>query len=201
MKKFFLLTAVFLLLGACARLPVAPVLSPEALERQWAAHRAALGTLKRWTLQGRVGIQTDKDGWNASLRWRQAEDAYSLRLMAPLGQGTFELEGNSGGVVMRTPENQTLIAASPESLMQQNLGWSLPLTGLHYWIRGIPDPGNPVQALQLDNQGRMAELEQSGWQISVLSYDRTSGMDLPTKLFMHSPQLKVKLVVDTWETS
>jgi outer membrane lipoprotein LolB len=194
----FLLT-LFLLLGACARMPVTPALSPQEIERRWASHRAALEAIKQWSLEGRVAIQTEKDGWNAGLHWKQAADAYAMRVMAPLGQGSYELEGDSVGVVMRTPKNETLMAATPESLMQENLGWSLPMTGLHYWVRGIPDPASPIEAIQLDGEGRMAELRQAGWRISVLRYERAGGLELPTKLFMHNLRLKVRLVVDTWQ--
>jgi len=144
-------------------------------------------------------VQTPRDGWQAGLQWRQAGEAFSLRIVAPLGQGTYGLDGDASGVVMRTPDNKSLTARDAETLLSEQLGWTLPVAGLHYWVRGIPDPAAPVSRLQLDPLGRMIDLEQSGWHIGVLSYGRSGAVDLPLKLFLHSDQLKVRMVVQNWE--
>ncbi len=191
-----LLAAWILHVAACARLPV-----KEYRAQSWDARRAAIDGLRRWSLYGRVAIQAEQEGWSASLRWIQRDEHYYLRLIGPFGQGTYELERHPGSIVMRTADNKVLRSEDPETLMRENLGWSLPVAGLHYWVRGIPDPKAPILALKLDDQERMKELSQGGWRISVRGYIREGDLELPAKLFLYSPRLKVRLNVLRWETS
>jgi outer membrane lipoprotein LolB len=197
-----LIPAVGLGLGGCAELQALkpfflPVEAPEATA--WDRHRASVGSVRAWTLQGRVAVETADDGWNATMTWEQRADHYALRLMAPLSQGTFELEGDTGGVTLRTAENETLTATDPEALMRDHLGWSLPVGGLKFWIRGIPDPDRPHTDLKLDESGRMTDLIQDGWRVSVLRYQKVGDKDLPDKLFLQNDPVKVRVVIGQWQ--
>lgn len=196
--RAWLASLVPLLAVGCAELPVSKPLEPAALQKSWETHQSTIKALRNWSLQGRVGIKTQREGWTAALRWSQREDAYTLRLIAPLGQGTVELQGYPGRVVMRSPNQGTLVADDPESLLLSQLGWTLPLSGLVYWVRGIPDPEQPVVRIGLDGQGRMSDLQQSGWLISVLDYTRAGDLELPARLSMHSEHLQLQLAVQGW---
>ncbi|MCI0401607.1 MAG: lipoprotein insertase outer membrane protein LolB [Gammaproteobacteria bacterium] len=192
------LAALAVLLTACAELPSTPI-PGTPLQEAWRSHQAELLTLQHWSLTGRVAIQTEKDGWNATLRWTQQDDAYSMRVISPFGQGSYELQGSAHGVIMRTADNQTLVAQDVEALMLENLGWSVPVAGLRYWVRGIPEPAWPVDTIALNDEGYMADLQQSGWRVSVLRYVKQGDLTLPAKLFMHNARFKVRLVVENWE--
>lgn len=174
-----------------------PVEAPEA--SAWDRHRERIAAIEHWTLQGRVAVETGKEGWNANLTWDQHADRYALRVVAPLSQGTFELEGDAEGVTLRTAENETLTAEDPQVLMQESLGWSLPVAGLKYWVRGVPAPGRPFEQLTLDEAGRMTDLSQDGWRVSVLRYKRVGDRDLPDKVFLQNDPVKVRLVVGQWQ--
>lgn len=197
--RCFILSALAVLLTACAGLSTTPS-GDTALQRAWRTHQAKLATLQHWSLTGRVAIQTESEGWSATLRWTQHEDTYSMRLISPFGQGSYELQGGADGVVMRTADNQILVAEDAEVLMLQNLGWSIPVTGLRYWVRGIPEPGQPVDNIVLNDEGYMTDLQQSGWRVSVLRYVQDGDLTLPEKLFMHNAKFKVRLVVQNWDT-
>ncbi len=100
---------------------------------------------------------------------------------------------------MRTANNKILTADDPETLMRENLGWSIPIEGLHYWLLGIPDPRSPIATLGLDNKGRMTDMEQAGWRIQVRGYMHTGDVELPAKLFLYTPRMHVRLAVQRWE--
>jgi outer membrane lipoprotein LolB len=195
--------AVMLLgLAGCADLSeyrglVLPTEAPPATA--WEKHRASVASIKEWTLQGRIAVETDKDSLNAGLYWVQNGDAYSLRVMAPLSQGTFELKGNPGQVELTDPRNRTVRARDPEALMQQQLGWSLPLAGMRDWIKGIPGPGVPAKDVRYDEMGRVTDMRQDGWRISVLRYKTVGDKDLPDKLFMQNGSVKIRMVVGEWK--
>lgn len=182
-------------LGACA------TVSPPAVEGdgKWARRQQQLAGISRWVVQGRVGIETRSDGGTAALNWEQDGDSYAMRIMAPLGQGTFELRGNEVGVSLRTPDNRRVSARDPESLMQQSLGWSLPVAGMRYWVRGLPVPGHRIDQIRIDDDGHLLDLQQDGWRISMQRYRAVGEHQLPDKIFMESEPLKMRVVISEWQ--
>lgn len=203
MKTWISLLAV-LLVSACALLPSdseSPALATTPTAADWKAHSSRVATLEDWFLKGRLAIRTEQDGWNATLHWRQRGDEYRLRVIAPFGQGTVELIGTEGEeVTLITSENQRYQAPDPESLMEAQLGWSVPVTGLKYWVRGLPQPGGGIEAATPDSTGRISSLDQSGWHIEIDDYTQALDRDLPRKLEMANERLELKLVVTAWET-
>jgi outer membrane lipoprotein LolB len=167
----------------------------------WEEKKLELEQVQSWKLKARIAIQLDKEGGTASMNWSQKEDDYVIRIIPPLGRGTFELNGNSEGVTMTTADNQILHARDPEALLQTHLGWQVPLTGLLYWIRGLPDPVMRIKTMTLDEQARIQDLSQDQWQISYTSYTESGDLHLPKKLQMQNRKLKVKLLVKTWDLS
>ena len=184
-------------LAGCADFQLTPQQQPD--KSAWDLHRAALSSLERWSITGHLAIQSGQEGWDATLHWDQDNESYTMRLIAPLGQGTYQLYGNSHEVSLVTAENKIYQADNPEILLQQNLGWSVPVSGLKYWIKGIPEPGVNMENLVIDKNGRMTDLQQSGWRISILRYSDFNGTQLPSKLFMQNDHLKLRLVVLDWK--
>lgn len=188
------------LLSACATLTAVKSASPE-LERQWATHRQNLGQFRSWDISGRLGIQAADEGWHVSFRWQQGDaELYHITLSGPLGQESAELQGTSQGVTLLLADGHSVTAMDPDELLLRQLGWRLPIKGLYYWVRGLPVP-DAAEAHGLDGQGRLQWLEQSGWHISYRRYDDVSGQDFPTKIFLDSSQVKVRLVIDEWTLS
>lgn len=196
MTKTRLILFLILFLGGCAAQRI--VTDADKL-RDWEFHQAKLAELEQWTLKGRIAIQLEKEGWTATLYWRQQQESYSLRLIAPLGRGTYELSGNGRTVTLRTADNRLLYADNAEMLLQQNLGWQIPVSGLVYWIRGLPEPGIGTDAILLDKDGRASDISQAGWQVKYTNYMRSQGYDLPEKLTMRHEKLKIRLIIQDWK--
>ena len=196
-KKFILLVVLFVLAGCATRVPV-----PESDKaEQWEQHLAKLSKVEDWFFKGRIAIQLQKEGFSASLHWRQSQQDYLLRLIAPLGRGTFELKGNGQEVSLKTAEDRVIQADTPELLMQQNLGWYVPVSGLRYWLRGLPQPEVTVETLLLDEHGRMDQLRQAGWHVIYRNYLQQDGYELPSKLTLENDNLKVRFSIKQWNTS
>jgi len=71
---------------------------------------------------------------------------------------------------------------------------------LSSWLRGLPVPGGqPTMAW--DEQGRLSQIEQDGWQISYSRYLAQDQLQLPEKLRMQRDSLQVKFIIDGWQTS
>ena len=154
----------FVLLTGCA---VAPTTSPEAT-KAWTARQSALQNLTQWNAAGRIGVVNGPDGWHAGFQWAQQDSGYRIDLIGPLGQGRIRVEGNEQAVRIQTADGQTQTAPDPDALLEQAVGARLPVTGLRYWIRGLPEPG-PSPTLQTDAEGRLTRLEQNGWIIEYVA--------------------------------
>lgn len=188
-----------LLLAACATTQAPPTSDAKPTGADWRQHAARVATLKDWYLKGRIAVQTADNSGSASLYWRQQSDTFNLRVVAPFGQGTVELSGSeNGSVTLVDSDNRSYTAPNPESLMQARLGWSVPVTSLKYWVRGLPARQGEITAATPDSQGRLRSLEQMGWQITVNQYARALERDLPRKLEVSHEQFEARLVVQSW---
>ncbi len=165
----------------------------------WDARRDNLSQITTWQATGRISVRLDNEAWSATLQWHQQKQEYLLRFIAPLGQGTYEITGNNEIVFLRTGQDEVLQAQNPETLMEDNFGWHVPLTGLVYWIRGLPEPGVKTDTLLLDAQGRITNLTQSGWRVNYSSYNRAGSYDLPGKIALNNDKLKVRLIIRNWK--
>lgn len=198
----FFVLSLAALLSACATRPVvSPALSPQQRAAAWQAHQQALAGLERWAFEGRVAVKdTQQESWSASLRWRQRGDGFDIRLAGPFGQGAAQLSGKPGYAVIETSEHAALSASSAEALMQEQLGWAVPVQGFRHWLIGLPAPG-VVGRHALDGAGRLSELEQDGWQIHYDRYQEVDGLVLPRKMTLENARLRVRLVIDDWAVS
>jgi len=89
-------------------------------------------------------------------------------------------------------------APSPEALLEEQLGWRLPVSHLVWWVRGLPAPDSK-STLSLDGDSRLATLDQDGWQVQYLSYTEQNGYWLPERLKLHGQDLDVTLVIKDWQ--
>jgi outer membrane lipoprotein LolB len=183
------------LLAGCAVEP--PRQAASSRELAWQERQAALKPLQLWQLTGRLAIQTGDDGWNATLIWRQEQEQFRMQLVAPLGQGSLQLEGDHQQVELRTSEGNSAIAADPDTLILTELGWRVPVSALRYWVLGLTAPGDAV--VDIDEFGRLRHLKQAGWNVEFLDYTMQGSHELPARLFVTNHQAQVRLVIKRWE--
>ena len=176
-----------MLVASCAsiRLPMHPA--------DWPARLAVLQRSEDWQMQGRAAVVIGTRGWQASVDWRQRGDDTVVHLAGPLGIGASVLRLGKGGLSVNDAP------ASPDgvAVMQQRLGFDLPLSNLRYWLLGVPDPGLP-SSLHFNEQGRAAQLTQAGWTVDFLRYRPFRGDWLPGLLVLTDEGVRVRIVVDRW---
>ncbi len=191
----FLLWGV--LLSACATVTPPRSSDDGARERAWQAHLQRMAGVTRWELRGRIAVKGPRAAWQAHLVWRQHPGRFEIDLLSAFGQHLARLRGDAGGIELLLPEGQRYRARDAESLLQERLGWSLPLAGLYHWVRGVPVPGEGRRRV-LDAAGRLAALEQQGWRIDYGRYRSADGFMLPGKVVLVRKGLRLRLVVDRW---
>jgi outer membrane lipoprotein LolB len=193
--RFTLLGLALLLLAGCTGAPPRP--QPLDREQAWQLRQQALGSLHSWSLSGRLGIQTGHEGWHMSISWEQRQGGYTIRITAPLGQGSLLLEGDTSGVLLQTSDGESVRAEDPGLLLYQQFGWRVPVAALRYWVLGLPAPGEAQRSL--DEYGRLSHLQQSGWEIDFLDYENRQGIELPGRVFVNNHNAKVRLVIGDWQ--
>ncbi|SIT71136.1 outer membrane lipoprotein LolB [Ectothiorhodosinus mongolicus] len=185
------------LLSACASLPQPPAV--DDAQQAYEHHVKVLLERQHWTLTARVAVHHDEERWHANLRWQQNQDAFDIQLYGPLGRQIAHLQGNSGAVLLRLPDGQQLEDSEPSALMQQAVGWSMPVAGMRYWLMGLSAPQSPIQAKALNEAGLLQQLAQQNWTIQYERYQDASGQLMPQRLQMQWQDTQLRLVADSWE--
>ena len=150
-----------------------------------------------WQFNGRVSLVQEEQGWHAGISWQEHGDQFQLQISGPLGQEAFRLTGNPAGVILEDKKGKKTSARDANSLLLQTTGWSLPVNGLRYWVRGLVVPGEKARERR-DLQGRLLELEQSGWSINYSRYHFVDDLGWPAKLQLVRDDVSVRLVIDKW---
>ena len=195
--RFLLITGLLLLTTACAPFWQSKPVTPA--ETLWQQREAKLQQLDVWSFRGRTLIQQDKEGWNAGVSWQQNKDTFQIRLSGPFAQGAVELSGDAQQVEMLTSDGDKYTAETPEQLLEEVLGWRLPVSALRDWVRGLPYSGEPVTLREIDDNGHLLALHQAGWQVEFLRYVPFAGQQVPDKIFIKRDDLSVRLVVSGWK--
>ena len=145
--------------------------------------------------QGRVNIRSQNDANTASFDWLATPDRDVLSLATPLGTTLAELTitYQHGEIVSATLKHgqSTDVAADPESLLQQVSGLALPVSGMRWWLRGLPDPSLP-----LTRSGE--SFTQSGWLISATDFRAGT---LPYKIELTRDDLRVRVMINEWSVA
>jgi len=186
------------LLSGCAGLTSHETLSGQGNPAQWQAHKTQASQLNGWQISGKVGIRSPRESGSATLFWLQRQDYFDLRLAGPMGRGAARLTGRPGAVSLDAANQGQFQAESAEALLQQQLGWSLPVAHLFWWIRGLPAEDSKSR-LTLDSESRLAKLEQDDWQVEYLSYVEQNGYWLPERMKLHGANLDITLVIKDWQ--
>ncbi|MFQ3788351.1 lipoprotein insertase outer membrane protein LolB [Halomonas sp. A29] len=192
--RWFAVSLTLALLAGCATPGTAP--DGQRTADQWEAQQERLEALDTWILVGKAGLRTPQESTSANLDWSQHPHYYRMLISGPFGSGRNLLEGREGRFSLTNSEGR-FEASTPEALMQQQLGWSLPVSSLADWIRGLP-AGHSRYQLDRDERGFPQQLEQDGWQIVYRDWVEVESLWLPRRLIMEYDDLRVTLVVTEW---
>ncbi|MFP3889767.1 lipoprotein insertase outer membrane protein LolB [uncultured Ralstonia sp.] len=136
-----------------------------------------------------------------SFLWRERGTDVQLELMSPLGQTLAIVSQSERGATLELPNQAPRRAPEVDTLMQDALGFSLPVSGLRDWLRARPAPGTPARVAR-DAQARPETIEQNGWTVRYVSWSddsvtdaRVHRLDLDRLQDGNGP-LSVRLVLD-----
>lgn len=159
--------------------------------------QASLYTLKSWRMDGRIGVQTGSDAWQANLFWEHDATQDRLRVSGPLSQGMVSIVIQQDLIFINLGEGRTELSHNPEALLRERLGFSVPLPSLRYWILGLPDPARAYTTAS--GGGPWNGFQQSGWTVVLERFLDVGSRLLPQKIRVQGGEVRLKIVADNWE--
>ncbi|MGO2992144.1 MAG: lipoprotein insertase outer membrane protein LolB [Halomonadaceae bacterium] len=195
-SRLWIASLALLLLAGCAA--QAPMEEGGRQAGQWERHQADVEAFDTWTLIGKAGLRTPQENQSANLDWSQHPHYFRMLISGPFGGGRSVLEGREGRFSLTTGEGR-FEAETPEALMEEQLGWSLPVSAMPDWVRGLPGDHASFQ-LETDELGFPLHIEQDGWEIDYRDWNEIEGMWLPRRLVMNYDDVRITLVVNEWRS-
>lgn len=145
-----------------------------------------------YNISGRFLIVTaESKDYYGNFNWQRESGNDALAFMSPLGNTVAQINIESGVATLINSNGTHYSGRNLDNLMQEQLGFALPLNYLHYWIQGVPLPQYPVQ------DKLTSGFSQLNWQVEYLSYQDENH---PHILALHNSQMRIKMVIN-WPES
>ena len=185
-----------LVLGGCS--PVRTRSLEDALStKAYQARVDKLGANQNWSLRGRLAISDGKEGGSGNLTWSKVGQKTLMSFRGALGKSAWQLQSDATGARLELANGTVSFAPTVRELVVERVGWKVPVDALEWWIKGLAQPGNWA-ARTLDQEGRLTELQQSGWDVKFADYTGQNDASLPKKLTARRGPYVVKMVVREW---
>ncbi len=129
--------------------------------------------------QGRFAVHySDQNGQirdaYGNFDWVEQADAVTLSLRNPFGSTLAIVGATPTSATLEVPNHAPQTASNVEDLMQQSLGFPMPVSGLRYWLKDQPSPQSHAKTAT-DANGRITQIVQDGWQIDYLAFADATG--------------------------
>jgi outer membrane lipoprotein LolB len=152
---------------------------------------------------GRFAVQyVDQNGQQrnayGNFDWQERGDTVTLQLRNPLGQTMAIVTSSPSAATLELPNRQPLTADNVSTLMQNALGFALPVEGLRYWLQPSVAPTSKATTEKDPQQEtRLKEIQQDGWTIDYIAYADAPATGVKrVNLARTEPPLDIKLVLD-----
>ncbi len=178
--------AATLLLAACATLTAPP-------DRVHAGRFSASTILATGSAPGAATPQSVSGRFSVEVRGARR----IVEVATPLGTTIARIDIAPGSATAIGPQLQTVSGPDPDALVEQLLGWRLPVSGLTDWIEGRPAAGRPARTE--GEPGRLSLIEQDGWLIRIEEYKAPGQprlLTLERPPTTHEQGLRVRLVLE-----
>ena len=183
-------------LNACTTVP--PKDAPVAAGSIFQGDRTELlGDIGAWGLQGKISLDDGDEGGSGRLQWDVTPGFSELDFHGALGRGAWRLQVGEEGALLQLADGTEQTAPRVGQLIQDHIGWSIPLEALQWWVRGLAAPG-VIENQALGPEGLLLSLRQFGWNVRFNRYDSFDGVAMPVRLDANRENYRVKLAISHW---
>ena len=135
---------------------------------------------------------------STSFDWQQAGERFRIEFWGAFGQGRALLFGDGATASLRDARGTITGGVDIDALMEQTLGWAVPVAALRHWVRGRVDPSRAAAAEQRDGEGNLARFEQSGWTIRLSRWRQTAIGAAPGRVVAERAGRVVTVICKEW---
>jgi len=157
-----------------------------------------ISAIEEWGFTGKISLDDGDQGGSGKLQWYVIADSSELDFHGALGRGAWNLHIDPDRAILKEANGEQQTAARVNDLIQERIGWPLPVDALQWWVRGLAAPG-VVDAEQFDSDGLLLHLSQFGWSIDINRYNTFAGLQLPARLNARRDNFRVKLAIGRWQ--
>ena len=187
-RRAFALAACAAVLAGCATtapLSQAPV----------AAYRDTVN------LAGRLSVNYQKDGKAESItgkfNWQQTPGRVDVSLASPLGQTIAAISVTPESATLTQAERPPRVAKDLETLTNESLGWSLPVSGLRDWLQGYATGADGKRFTASPANSNVTTKD--GWRLRFVSWQDGAGTPQPKRIDADrndGQELQIRIVID-----
>jgi outer membrane lipoprotein LolB len=156
-----------------------------------------LAAIPEWGFVGRISLDDGDRGGSGRLQWDVEPGKSEIDFHAAMGRGAWHLEIGPEGAVLKEADGSEQSAPGVNTLIQDRMGWPIPVDALQWWVRGLAAPG-AIENEKFDSEGLLISLGQFGWSVDFKRYASTAGAQLPVRLNASRENYRVKLAISRW---
>ncbi|MDW3095393.1 MAG: lipoprotein insertase outer membrane protein LolB [Gammaproteobacteria bacterium] len=186
------------LLSACISVTKVPT---EDVKQVWDARANYLYQLEDWEAQlSLVGV-TNQQKFKARVVWYQQTDDYQIKLRDFIGRTIAIIDGSPSEVVAKTSKGKRYQGDDAETLIDELFAINIPVTGMRYWLQGLPLPSVEVEQLNFNDEGLAHILNQQGWKISYPYYMSNNPYKMPSQVLLEFEDIELNVKISQWKLS
>lgn len=191
MGRLILVLAAALVLTACAVREQRP-------EGAWLDDRQAwFERHPVWEVSGRLALSDGERGGQMGFDWLAEGDQHEVRLRTLAGGRQWRLMFNDGGALLEGTDVGLVRGPDPDVLVEEVVGWPIPVSRLAYWLRGLTSPEGDQVSFAPD--GTMAAIVEPPWTLEFQRFVQPAqGPLMPARIQADSPPHQVRAVMRNW---
>lgn len=150
-----------------------------------------------WDISGRVGLRDGNRGGSLGFTWQAEGDQHRIHLRTSAGGRQWRLRFTPGSAMLEGTDVPRLTGRSPDPLVEEAVGWPIPVHALSWWIRGLVPPGGG--RISFADDGTLAGVAGPVWTLDYQRFEQVEGRLLPTRLVARSGEYRVTIAIGDWK--
>lgn len=135
-----------------------------------------------------------KDAVQGGFQWEESPQQLQLDLNNPMGTVLARVLVTPQGAALQYPNGEVEYAKSPDALVEQLLGYMIPVEGMRDWLRGQTGSALTTDLQQAD--GRPSYFQQNNWRVNLKRYDDQGPRLLQMYRNQAQQNISVRIVID-----
>lgn len=173
----------------------------EDIDQSWLNRTDYLYENPHWVAKMSLLGVTDEQKFKTKVIWQQKGESYQIKLQDFIGRTVAIIDGSEETVVVKTSKGQRYQGDDAEALIQELFGMHIPVTGLRYWLQGVPQPRSKLDELKLSEEGLAETMQQHGWQMSYPYYVANDPFKMPSQVLLAIDNLSLTVKISQWDFS